>query len=367
MHKYAKTSYSAEDCIFLLKEIDIEFTNIQAKEHFIQSGLAHYSETVSKEFPPTEQYLKLFLSLTKKYKHRLAEEILRLAKIIESRVSDNVCLISLARAGTPIGVLVNRAIKKYSNLNSNHYSVSIIRDKGIDFNALDHVIFDLGYNPSSIVFLDGWTAKGIITSELKKSILEYNESRGVKVSSDLYVISDIGSTATFSATKDDYTIPSALMNSTVSGLISRSILNEKLSVTDFHGCVSYDYLSPFDYSNWFIDEISSCFNQEYYQAKPQSYYNTSSTEFRSYITKLMEEYSVGDINRVKPGIAESTRVMLRRVPDILIVRDANDVNVSHLLQLANEKSISVVVKENMPMGACALIKDVIKNEENSNF
>lgn len=360
MNKYARSSYSVEDCTFLLKEIDIEFTNIQEKERLIQLGLAHYSETVSKESPPTEQYLELFFSLTQKYKYRLAKEVLRLSKIIENKTNDNVCLVSLARAGTPIGVLVNRAINRYSSVKSKHYSISIIRDKGIDVNALDHIIYDLGYNPSSIVFLDGWTAKGVITRELKTSILEYNESRSVNVSPDLYVISDIGSTAEFSATKDDYTIPSALMNSTVSGLVSRSILNEKLSSTDFHGCVSYKYLAPFDYSNWFINEISSCFCQDYYECKPNIDTKDISVEFRVYISKIMEEFGVSNINRVKPGIAEATRVMLRRVPDILIVRDANDMNVSHLLQLADEKSINVVVKNDMPMGACALIKDVIK-------
>ncbi|MFM2625834.1 cysteine protease StiP family protein [Vibrio owensii] len=367
MIKYVKTSYKQKDCIFLLKEVEMEFTKVEEKERLIQLGLVHYSETVSKELPPTDKYLKLFFKLTHAYKQRLAREVLYLSKIIENKFKNDVCIISLARAGAPIGVLVNRAINEYSGIKSRHYSISIIRDKGIDFNALDHIIFDLGFNPSSIIFLDGWTAKGTITHELKKSISEYNESRNVEVSSDLYVISDIGSTADFFATKDDYTIPSALMNSTVSGLISRSILNENLSNNDFHGCVSYDYLAPFDYSNWFIDEVSYCFSLEDYKISLDKHRETNPSEFRSYIYKIMKEFSVTNINRVKPGIAESTRVMLRRVPDVLIVRDTDDVNVSHLLQLADEKSINVVVKGDMPMGACALIKDVINNEKNSNF
>ena len=363
MTNYARTSYNERDCIFLLKEIEMEFTKIEEKERLIQLGIAHYSETVSKESPPTDKYLQLFLELTSTYKSRLAQEVVKLSKIIEDKVDGDICIVSLARAGTPIGALVNRAINKFSRFSSCHYSISIVRDKGIDFNALDHLINDLGIDPKSIVFIDGWTAKGVITRELKKSVSEYNLSRRAEISDALFVISDIGSTADFSATKDDYTIPSALMNSTVSGLVSRSILNEKIESNDFHGCVSYHYLAPHDRSNWFIDEVSSCFEAKDFITVQNEDNTNSSSSFRSYIGNIMNEFNVTNINRVKPGIAEATRVMLRRVPDVLIVRDIDDINVSHLLQLANEKSIQTVVKSDMPMGACALIQDVISHEK----
>jgi hypothetical protein len=367
MTNYARSSYDQNDCIFLLKEIEMEFTNIEEKERQIQLGIAHYSETVSKESPPSDKYVKLFLELTEMYKSRLAKEVVRLSKIIEHTIKDDVCIISLARAGSPIGVLVNRAFNKYSCFSSCHYSVSIIRDRGLDFNALDHLITELGIKPESIVFIDGWTAKGVITRELKKSVSEYNSSRNVNVSDALFVVSDIGSTADYSATKEDYTIPSALMNSTVSGLVSRSILNDHIKENDFHGCVSYDYLESYDQSNWFIGEVYSCFDSKDFIVTPNDENNISSTEFNDYIKNVMEEFKVTNINRIKPGIAEATRVMLRRVPDILIVRDIHDINVSHLLQLANEKFIQTVVKSDMPMGACALIQDVIDNEKRGSF
>lgn len=363
MINYARSSYNQNDCIFLLKEIEMEFTEIEEKERLIQFGIAHYSETVSKETPPTKNYLKLFLELTEKYKSRLAKEVVQLSKIIEGIIKSDICIVSLARAGSPIGVLVNRAINKYSCFSSCHYSISIIRDKGVDFNALDHLINDCRIDPNSIVFIDGWTAKGVITRELKKSIAEYNLSRNVNISDALFVISDIGSTADYSATKEDYTIPSALMNSTVSGLVSRSILNEYIENNDFHGCVSYHYLAPYDRSNWFIDEVSSCFDYKNFIDIPNEDKKISSTDFNNYIKNIMDEFNVTNINRIKPGIAEATRVMLRRVPDILIVRNKDDINVSHLLQLANEKSIQTVVISDMPMGACALIQDVINNEK----
>jgi len=79
---------------------------------------------------------------------------------------------------------------------------------------------------------------------------------------------------------------------------------------------------------------------------------------QNYIRLLMNKFSVTDINRIKPGIAEATRVMLRRVPDLLIVNDAINPNTAHLIRIANEKSIEVCVLPDMPFGACALIKDV---------
>jgi len=355
-------SYSREDCLFLLKEIEPNFYSVEDKERLIQTGQLHYSQMVSQESKPTAQYEQLFHSLTAQYKQQLANEILQLSFLISKNVQQDVCVVSLVRAGTPIGVLVNKAINQYSVFNSVHFSISIVRDKGIDVNALDYLIFDLKIAPESIVFIDGWTAKGVITKELKQAIGQYNKSRNVDISDQLYVVSDIGGTADYSVTLRDYTIPSALMNSTVSGLISRSVLNEQIGEDDFHGCISYQHLQQYDHSNWFINEISACFAASQYQAaqlitseqRALRYQQTQQS-----IAQLMQKFNVSDINRIKPGIAEATRVMLRRVPDLLIVNDQSNPDIKHLLRIAKEKNINILVFPDMPFGACALIKDVI--------
>jgi hypothetical protein len=79
---------------------------------------------------------------------------------------------------------------------------------------------------------------------------------------------------------------------------------------------------------------------------------------QTYVAKLMNDFNVSDINRIKPGIAEATRVMLRRVPDLLLVNDNKEPNIIHLIRIANEKHVTVIVLPEMPFGACALIKDV---------
>ena len=60
-------------------------------------------------------------------------------KILKQKGAD-VVLVSLARAGTPIGILAKRYIKYKYNLNLPHYTISIIRDKGIDENALKYIL-----------------------------------------------------------------------------------------------------------------------------------------------------------------------------------------------------------------------------------
>ena len=354
-------SYSQDDCLFLLKEIEPNFYTVEDKEKLIQSGKLHYSQMVSQESKPSDEYEQLFLSLMKKYKQQLATEILQLSHLIAEKIQQPICVVSLVRAGTPIGVLVNRALNQFSEFDSVHYSISIVRDKGIDISGLDYLLNDLNIPPESIVFIDGWTAKGVITKELKAAIQDYNQQHNVAISDDLYVVSDIGGTADHSVTLDDYIIPSALMNSTVSGLISRSVINEQIHEDDFHGCISYQHLQEYDYSNWFVDQVSGCFEQQQYKAPvliSSEQRNTRYQQTQQYIKKLMQDFQVSDINRVKPGIAEATRVMLRRVPDLLLVKDKLNPNIAHLIRIANEKGIKITELDDMPFGACALIKDV---------
>ena len=77
---------------------------------------------------------------------------------ILKRHDKNVVLVSLARAGTPIGILAKRYIKQRYNLDLPHYTISIIRDRGIDINAIKYII-NKHKDSSKIQFIDGWTGK----------------------------------------------------------------------------------------------------------------------------------------------------------------------------------------------------------------
>jgi len=69
-------------------------------------------------------------------------------------------------------------------------------------------------------------------------------------------------------------------------------------------------------------------------------------------------FGVCDPNRVKPGLGEATRVLLRRIPDLLLVRDPREPSTRHLLLLARELRVPVEHAPELPYRAAALIRDL---------
>ncbi len=352
-------SYDPNECQFLLQIIDVPRLSVEEKERQLQAGIKHYSEMVSLESIPSDQYLTVFHELVNRYKHRLAREITDLASQIHAMKGSMVTLVSLARAGTPVGVLLCRALRYYYGVDVKHFSISIVRDKGIDEEAL-RFIEQTGRPSESILFVDGWTAKGVITRELKKAITLWNSTSTYQIPDELCVISDIGGCADLVASTEDYCIPSGILNSTVSGLVSRSILLK--DYPGFHQCVLYPELEQHDLSRWFVDQISDLFDKRIMSSSgvlQNEQKLNNHAMLQAYIQDLMQKYGVADINRIKPGIAEATRVMLRRVPRMLLVRDQSSIDVSHLLVLAQEKEIAILEDTTMPFNAVAIISEVV--------
>ena len=59
---------------------------------------------------------------------------------------------------------------------------------------------------------------------------------------------------------------------------------------------------------------------------------------------------------IKPGIGEATRVLLRRVPRALLLRDAAEPAVQHLAWLAREQQVPVETQATLPLRAVAIIQ-----------
>ena len=59
------------------------------------------------------------------------------------------------------------------------------------------------------------------------------------------------------------------------------------------------------------------------------------------MSALATRFDIGNLNRVKPGIAEATRAVLRRVPDRVLVRDRDDSDVQLLLHLTERAGVTV--------------------------
>ncbi|HEY0116808.1 MAG TPA: cysteine protease StiP domain-containing protein [Allosphingosinicella sp.] len=338
-------SYAPEDVTFLLKPAALAPVDVATKEALIQSGERHYSEMLSPEPPPSAEYLRLYEAAFERNGARLAQDIVSLAGALAAHAAGRpeVVIASLARAGTPIGVLLRRALVRMG-ITSTHVSISIIRDRGIDREALRHIA--ARHDPRDVVFVDGWTGKGAIAGELRSSLAD----RPLGFEPFLAVVADPAGCADLAASHEDYLIPSGLLNAIVSGLVSRSILNDALvGPGDFHACVYYSHLAKQDLSRVFVDRIDAMMStmEPLPVATDIELKRARAAACSQMVFGLTRDMGSRDSNRIKPGVAEATRAVLRRVPDRLLLRDPGDPDVAHLVHLASERGVPI---EKLPAG-----------------
>lgn len=355
-------SYDPADVTFLLKAIDLPLTEVNEKERLIQSGERHYSEMLSAERPPTAAYMATFRASFARNRHVFAQHLALLAAQIATEHPQAVTLVSLARAGTPVGVLLARLLRQHHGRRVRHFSVSIIRDRGIDEVALRHILEAEGCADTSVVFVDGWTGKGVIAEELWRAVASFNARHGCRLPEGLHVLADLSGTAAVAATSEDYLIPSSVLNGTISGLVSRSVLNrEHVGPGDFHGCVVLRELASQDLSRWFVDEVMADLEQWRHRPPPSPVCEPAEElreRSQAFLASMRERFGVTDVNHVKPGIGEATRVLLRRVPERLLLRDADWPDVAHLRLLAAERGVPEEIDPALPYRAAALIRTV---------
>lgn len=353
-----RSSYSEEDVILLLKDITglVKPQPTQERERLIQSG-RHYSEMLPIEYVPTQKYMEVYREALEKYARPTALAVGRLSdKIIQTR-GRSVVIVSLARAGIPVGILVKRYIRQKYQLDIPHYSISIIKGRGIDDNAMRYLLER--YQPRQLLFLDGWIGKGAILNELRKDIEAYEG-----VSPDIAVVADPANVTELCGTHEDILIPSSCLNCTVSGLVSRTFLRDDIiGPDDFHGAVYYGELADSDLSYEFIDAIERCFEIESALAENGQTQELSDRTVVSghgidEVRELAKVFDVDDINLIKPGIGETTRVLLRRVPWKVLIdeRYRQNPELGHIVRLAAEKNVPIEYYPLKHYKCCGMIR-----------
>lgn len=354
-------SYSKNDVIFLLKEITglITEQSNEVRENAIQSGV-HYSEMLPIEYHPTKEYMDIFYKTLDDIKYKLAQYVALLSEKIISKRGTNLILVSLARAGTPIGILIKRYIQFKYNITLPHYSISIIRDRGIDENAIFYI---LKTHPNcELQFIDGWTGKGVIQDTLVKACKDFYKDHNIQLNPDLAVLSDPAYCSNTYATREDFLIPSACLNSTVSGLMSRTVYNKNItSKNDFHGAKFYKEWTDIDVSNFFIDTIT-----EQYKLIDNSLgiplsvesLNNDTADYKGLkdVHRIQKILGIDDINLIKPGVGETTRVLLRRIPWKILVDSMKNPNLKHIIKLAEDRNVPIETYKNMSYSCCGIIK-----------
>jgi hypothetical protein len=67
------------------------------------------------------------------------------------------------------------------------------------------------------------------------------------------------------------------------------------------------------------------------------------------------KYGIDDVNLVKPGVGETTRVLLRRVPWKILVRKDAAAELGHVRWLAEQRGVEIVELEQLPYSCVGLI------------
>ncbi|MCF3124668.1 phosphoribosyltransferase [Streptomyces arenae] len=358
----AFSSYAADDVGWLLQDLsDVTLeAPTEEREEAIQSGGAHYAESLPVEYQPSERYQELFRAALGTSAARIAQAVGTVTETVLAERSPRPVLVSLARAGTPVGVLMRRWAAHRHGLDLPHYAVSIVRGRGIDANALRWLAAH--HDPADVVFVDGWTGKGAITRELADAVREFEEAGGpAGFSPEIAVLADPGSCVRTYGTREDFLIPSACLNSTVSGLISRTVLRADLvGPDDFHGAKFYRDLADADVSGEFIDTVVGRFDEVVDAVDAQvkealSADRAPTWEGWAAVERISEEYGIHDVNLVKPGVGETTRVLLRRVPWKILARAGAGADLDHVRLLAEQRGVPVEEVGELPYSCVGLI------------
>uniref|UniRef100_A0AAU2VC58 Phosphoribosyltransferase n=1 Tax=Streptomyces sp. NBC_00003 TaxID=2903608 RepID=A0AAU2VC58_9ACTN len=355
----AFSSYAPDEVGWLLKDlsgVELEAPT-EEREEAIQSGGAHYAESLPVEYQPSPQYQELFRAALDTSAHRISRAVGVVTETVLAERSPRPVLVSLARAGTPVGVLMRRWAEHRHGLDLPHYAVSIVRGRGIDTNALRWLAAH--HDPADVVFVDGWTGKGAITRELAAAIREFPEFEGFDP--EIAVLADPGSCVRTYGTREDFLIPSACLNSTVSGLISRTVLRQDLiGPGEFHGAKFYRELSGADVSGDFLDAVAARFDDVSADVDREAKAlrdtdRTPSWEGWAAVERISEEYGIHDVNLVKPGVGETTRVLLRRVPWKILAGRGAGADLDHVRLLAAQRGVPVEEVDGLPYSCVGLI------------
>lgn len=343
-----KTSYHEDDVKLLLKDITglVAPQPTEEREKLIQSG-THYCEMLPIERIPSETYQKVYEQSLERYAEPVAGAIGNLADKIIKAKGKAVVLVSLARAGIPIGILLKRYLRFKYGIDVEHYAISIIRGKGIDKNAINYLLKN--YDAGRLLFVDGWIGKGAILNELRKDLQQFEG-----VSAEIAVVADPANVTRLCGTHEDILIPSSCLNATVSGLISRTFLrSDIIGEHDFHGAVYYKEFEDYDLSYSFIEAIEQKFTMEAFVED-----NPAEGQGIEEVKEIAKKYGIQDIHLIKPGIGETTRVLLRRMPwKILINSQYKDSQeLAHIIKLAEEKNVPMEFYPLKHYRTCGIIK-----------
>lgn len=328
----------AADVQVHLRAAEPHLVSVQDKENLLRAGVSYGTLLTPEEVPNVVQ--------TKAYRAALTRNGERVGALLASLTAEilatypEAVLVSLARAGTPVGCAMRRLARRWER-DLPHHTLSIIRGSGIDRAALDAV--QAKHPDGQLIFVDGWTGKGSIYGALKDSL-------PADVPTRLAVLSDPAGVALHAATHDDVLLPHAALNASVCGLLSRTFITLEGGL---HAARIEEQVREVDQTAEYLDALDALtapFAPDFrlpLGPRPQ--------QPQDVVTALAATLGVNDPHLVKPSVGEATRVFLRREPAHLMLREAGHPDTLHLEHLAQAARVPVSVHPTLPYLAAALI------------
>jgi hypothetical protein len=355
-------SYAPEEVTFLVKDLSESLVEVSRAEYEqeIDRG-RHYAEMLpEEEFRPTTEALTLFERALTRSARRVALAVgITTEKVLAARNADPV-LVSLCQTGTPIGVLLRRWAAWRHGVALQHYAVSVVRGRGVDDNALSAILDR--HDPAAIQFVDGWIGKGSIAREVAATVRRREHRDGAGPPNSLAVLVDPGDCAALSGTTEDFLVPNACLNATVSGLVSRTVTTPGLvGPNDFDGAKYYPEMIDNDLSIRFLDAVSREFpavrrQVDAHRAERRRGEHVPTFAGERHAQWLATEYGLPDVNLVKAGVSETVRMLLHRIAQRVIVHPEAGHDVEDVRWLAARRSVPVEKRSDLHFACVGLIR-----------
>jgi Tellurite-like stress resistance cysteine protease StiP/PELOTA RNA binding domain len=361
------SSYAPEDVTFLVKDLSGVLAEVSRTEYEdeINQG-RHYADMIpEEEFRPTAEALELFEMALNRSARRLALAVgITAEKVLSGRGPDPV-LVSLCQTGTPIGILLRRWAAWRHGVALQHYTISVVRGHGVDDNALSYILDR--HDVAAVQFIDGWTGKGSVARELTATLHKRDRCHAPAPADSLAVLVDPGDCAAISGTTEDFLVPNACLNATVSGLVSRTVVRPDLvGPDDFHGAKYYPDMGDRDLSVRFLDRVSREFPAVRGQVEAHSVEWPERVRAPSFVGErhaqsLAAEYRLNDINLVKAGVSETVRMLLHRIAQRVIIRPDAGRDVEDVRRLAARRSVPVEERCDLHYACVGLMQAPLRN------
>ena len=358
-------SYQPDDVTFLVKDLStslVEVSHTEYEQRIVQGR--HYAEMLpEEEHRPTCEALTLFEHALHRSARRLALAVGIAADQVLACRGPGPVLVSLCQTGTPIGILLRRWAAWRHGIALAHYTVSVVRGHGVDDNALSYILDR--HDAAAVQFVDGWTGKGSIARELHATLHGRRRRYGTAPPDDLAVLVDPGDCAAIAGTTDDFLVPNACLNATVSGLVSRTVMIPDLVKSgEFHGAKYYRDMGAHDLSLRFLDAISREFLAVRSQVDAHSggrreQRHAPSFAGERHAKSIAVEYGLPDINLVKAGVSETVRMLLHRPAQRVMVRPDTSQDLDDVRWLAARRTVPVEERCELPYACVGMMKTPI--------